>query len=236
MLAEQISVWEQCPPELRIILVDDGSPEPAEDVIRGASESLLSRLELYRIDVDIPWNREGARNLSAKQAETDWLLMADLDHVLPPDSARRLLEFSPDPESWYRFRRFRVGKADDTRKKDAIPDDVEFGEIKMHVDSFLMTREMYWDERYPGYDEDYAGTLGGGNPFLKAHERIAPVEMLPDDICLHVYTRSMVPDSSDYSLSRDRTRYSQIRRHKEHMGDTVPRDPILFPWHRVELV
>jgi hypothetical protein len=67
MLREQIKAWEDYPDAVSIILVDDGSPEPALEVVREhAPAALLPRLTLYRIDVDIPWNRGGARNLGAK--------------------------------------------------------------------------------------------------------------------------------------------------------------------------
>lgn len=223
MLRMQLETIANYSDRIKVIVVDDGSPEPAEDVI-APSENL----ELYRIDVDIPWNRGGARNLGAHMAQTDWIVHVDIDHLLPADCAAELLNKSLDPRCWYRFPRYRLGKADETRRKDAIPDDQEFGQIKPHMDSYLCTRQLYW--KAGGYDEDYSGCLGGGTPFTKMLERTGTLMHLPEDIHLHVVTRSVVDDSSDNTLSRDTSEYSRRKRMK---GIVRGRKPMRFKWHRV---
>ena len=161
----------QYPPGLQIIVVDDGSPEPAREVLALAEPHVRAHLRLYRIGEDIPWNRSGARNLAAMKATTDWVCMADLDHVLPAAAAAHLLEFEPQPEFWYRLRRYRNGRADETRMKDMIPREQEFGEVKPHIDSYVITRDMYWS--VGGYDEDFAGCLGRWNGFpAPSHSRL----------------------------------------------------------------
>lgn len=237
MLAEQIKAWEAYPESVKLILVDDGSPEPAENVLREcASYSLRSRMDLYRIETDIHWNRGEARNIGAHHARTSWILMADLDHVLPVECVDPLLAFEANNKCWYRCRRFRRGTADETRRKDAIPDDLEYGEIKEHCDSYLCTRRAYWENG--GYDEDYSGVLGGGNPFLARMMEISRLEKAPENIWLEVYTRSVAEDSSEYSLSRDSSGYAKIRREKKRNNggkDPKPVNPMRRPYHRVEL-
>jgi len=234
MLRRQIDEWHRYPSQIRIIVVDDGSPEPARPVLdAGLGDSpLRSRVRLYRITVDIPWNREGARNLASSECNTDWLMHVDIDHVLPAPAAAALLEAKVSPVCWYRFPRFRVGRADETRKKDAIPDDAEFGEIHPHIDSYLVTREMYF--RAGGYDEDFAGVLGGGSEFLRRLDAKAALDLLPPPICLHVYTRDKIPDASDWSLSRDREPGKRLAREKASARKS--RKPIepgsRFPWIR----
>ncbi len=234
MLRWQIAAWREYPACVHIVLVDDGSPEPARDIVlEHAPPALRSRIALYRIQVDIPWNRGGARNLGAHAAKTDWIVHVDVDHVLPPASAIALTRFTADPRHWYRFERYRVGKADETRKKDAIADHVEFGQIHPHMDSYLVTRAMYW--KVGGYDEDYSGCLGGGSPFVKALSREAAVQIAPGQIALHVFTRSKAADASDNTLSRDREEYARRRRLKDAGGKTKPTNPIRFPWIQQEL-
>jgi glycosyltransferase involved in cell wall biosynthesis len=231
MLHKQIDTWRQYAPHvlsvLRFIVVDDGSPVPAEFV------SILGT-RLYRIDIDIPWNRAGARNLGATVAETEWLLQMDTDHILPPDAAEALVGRLNDysKKTWYRFRRFRVGAADETRMKDKIPREQRFGEIKPHIDSYLCTREMYW--KAGGYNEDFSGCLGGGSPFLRELEKVGgkPRE-LPPDTFLHVHTRDSVPDASA-SLDRDRSEYKRRSEALTRAGKIKGHPPYLrFPWHRV---
>lgn len=236
MLARQVAEWEQYPTRVKIICVDDGSPEPALDIIqRNASPELLERVRLYRITVDIPWNREGARNLAAEGCSTPWLVNVDIDHIMPAKAVEALLRtFEPQPGTWYRFPRYRQGKADETRRKDKLPPDATFGRIHPHIDSYLIERELYW--RAGGYDEDYSGCLGGGSEFLRRLERTAGgPALLPDPICLHVYTRDRVADASDWSLSRDTSFGKQITRRKDAekgRGNSRPVNPIRFPWVR----
>lgn len=222
MLTRQVQEWEQYPAGIHIIVVDDGSPEEAESIIRScASQRLLARISLYRILIDIPWNREEARNLGTDRCETEWLIHIDIDHVLPASSAASLLEFSPDPKHWYRFPRWRKGKADETRKKDVLSPDADFGQIKPHIDSYLIRKDLYL--KVGGYDLAFSGCLGGGTEFLRRLESVSgsPV-LLPEAIALHVYTRSEFADASDWSLSRDReegkrrARNSSVTRTREN--------------------
>ncbi len=224
MLLEQEQHWQLYPPELKIIVVDDGSPEdPADEVL-----SKICRASIYRIDTDIPWNRNGARNLGTYMALTEWVLHIDIDHILYRDSAFKLVNHKLNPNYWYRFDRYRVGAADETRKKDTIPDEQEYGQIKPHIDSYLCRRELYW--KVGGYDEDYSGSLGGSAPFLKKMTTAATCEKL--SLALMVYTRHTVSDASDTHLSRDRTRYEQIRRDKAALNDPKPNSCMRFPWHK----
>ena len=242
MLARQVEEWNKYPDGVKVICIDDGSPEPALDIIRQNCQRGIEGdfLKLYRIEIDIPWNREGARNLGAFFAETDYIVHVDVDHILPEEAAAALLRFlsrltpnTQDPKpSWYRFPRWRVGKADETRKKDRIPADADYGEVHPHVDSFLIRRGLYW--KTGGYDEDYAGSIGGGNPFLRRLEQMAgPPLLLPAPIRLEVYTRDAVQDANDWSLPRDSIRNKNLWRQKERTGDTTPKNPLRFPWTRL---
>src|SRR5690606_5074751 len=151
MLAKQLETWGQYSPDVldkfRFIVVDDGSPEPAKDVIKSAPPSVLGKLDLYRIEIDIPWNHPGARNLGCHVAPHGWILRVDLDHVLLPEQAGVLLAFTPRKKHWYRLRREWVKtRADGTEER---------GWRKPHVDSYLIHRSLYWEAG--GYDEDYSG-------------------------------------------------------------------------------
>ncbi len=232
MLREQLATWANYPSGVSIILVDDGSPEPALQIVQQyAAPELLPRLSLYRIGVDIPWNRGGARNLGTREAVTDWVVHIDIDHILSVKSAENLLEFDAHYQRWYRFDRYRNGRADETRRKDKIADDVTFGKIHPHVDSYLCHRALYW--KAGGYNEDFSGCLGGGSPFLQLLEREGPPAMLPDDISLHVYTRDVIKDASDWALPRDRKEFTRrkLKLRKPYRGH----NHIRFPWVKQDL-
>ena len=226
MLARQVQEWEGYPEGVRVIVVDDASPgHPAVDIIPETS-----RAWILRVEVDIPWNRNHARNLGAHVAETDWILHTDIDHILPVASAQQLLEREVDPAHWYRFARDRVGRADETRQKDALSPDAVRGSIKPHVDSFLCTRELYW--KAGGYDEDFRGSLGGSSLFLK-HMGIDGGDPITLPIKLEVHTSDSVSDASENKLPRDRTRYMRIRQAKRDQGDPKPKDVLRCKWERV---
>jgi hypothetical protein len=242
MLRVHLDIWaaydKHVRENLRLVIVDDGSMKQAEKVIFdefGDPGAMLAGidLQLYRIDKDIPWNRGGARNLGSTEALTPWLLHMDIDHIMPPTSAAMLVERRNDfkPAAWYRFRRFRYGAADDTRMKDALPRDQKFGEIKPHIDSYLVTKTLYW--KAGGYNEDFSGCLGGGSPFLRELEKVGGVREAPPDICLHVYTRDTCVDASALDLSRDRTEYSRRSKELTRKGKIKGHDPLRFEWKRV---
>lgn len=224
MLKRQLEEIVKYPEGYKAIIVDDCSLIPASTVCEKADN-----ISLYRITTEIPWNRGGARNLASMEAETEWIIHVDIDHVLPVECAERLLEFKPNPVNWYRFPRYRVGKADETRKKDQIPDDCEYGKIHPHIDSYLITKKAYWQAG--GYDERYSGCLGGGSPFLQ-QLKIAHGESktLSDDIFLWVFTRGVIGDSSVSSLSRDT---SEFKARRQAIGNTKADNPLRFEWVKV---
>jgi hypothetical protein len=93
MLAHQYETWAAYPADLKervdIVIVDDGSPvSPAADVPRPEG---LPPLGIFRVLEDRPWHQHGARNLGAFVAKGPWLLLTDMDHVLPAESLARLL-------------------------------------------------------------------------------------------------------------------------------------------------
>ena len=215
-------------PQINVIIVDDGSPHPARQCIdkRKFRHSDV-KLSLYRIKEDIPWNRSEARNLGAYRAETGWIIQIDIDHILPVECANRLLEFMPRLDSWYRFPRYRIGRADSTRQKDQISPDATKGKIHPHIDSYLIRKD--WFMKSP-YDERYSGCLGGGSPFLARMTRLKGEPLLlPDDIYLEVYTTDKIKDAS-VSLNRDRTEYT---RRRARIGDACPTQMLMYPWEQV---
>ena len=233
MLARQLQEWERYPPSVRIILVDDGSPVPALPVVEQyATRHFIPRLRVYRILEDIPWARSTARNLAMQEAETPWCVVLDLDHVFPVTSAERLLAFTPTPGQWYRFPRWRRGRADDTRNKDALPRECDYGRIHEHMDSYLIEKALYC--LAGGYNElVFNGGIGGGSEFLHRLARCAPAALLPDDIFLEVYTKDVIPDASVTGLSRDTSEYSRRRKALEASGKTRPEKILCLPWERI---
>lgn len=236
MLRRQIEEWRKYPVGVEVILVDDGTPDPnehAERILREQDDGeLLDRVRLYRILIDKPWNREGARNLAATHVDTEWLCHIDIDHVMPAETATYLTRvFDAQPRKIYRFARFRVGAADETRRRDALSPLAEFGPVHPHIDSYLMTRSHYW--AIGGYDEDYAGVLGGGGEFLERTFKALRPDIVPAPACLHVYTRRAIADASDRFCSRDVRPGQALDKQKRGGRSTRPTSWLRFPWARL---
>ena len=230
MLALQHKGWAAWPDDLRaklkIILVDDGSPTyPAQFVPRPEGLSI----EIYRVLQDKPWHQHGARNLAAHVAGPGWMLITDMDHVLEPDQAARLIGWIErdelEPRGCFMLERIEA----DTRK----PTLGKFGQPKPHPNSFVLTRETYW--RIGGYDEWYCGVYGTDKLFRDR----AFTRAIRGELPIHIvrYWRDLVPDASTTSLPRKEGRRpgekADIARQKAHAGKADEILTLAFEWKRV---
>jgi hypothetical protein len=139
---------------LHVIVVDDCSPNaPALPVYKDCG---LASYRLYRIGVDIRWNWLACRNLGAKVAETDWILLTDIDHVAPEATLRRVMQDRHDHKAAYRLARRNA------------PD---LSRYHPHPDSYFLTRDLFW--RTGGYDERFSGLYGYGSDIRHRIVRLA---------------------------------------------------------------
>jgi len=210
---------------LEVLLIDDGSPtSPAVDVPRPAA---LPELRIYRVGVDIPWHQHGARNLGAREANGPWLFMTDMDHVVPEDTWTRLLFLQLESDRMYTFNR-----VDAPHMRPTI--DSRYGTPKPHPNTFLVSKELYWEAG--GYDEDYCGTYGTDGMFRK---RLAVTAMGRAQLPLNIirYSRDVIPDASTRTLPRKEGRKKgdkkQIRLRKIAEGREDAITTLAFPWQRV---
>lgn len=229
MLAHQYVTWALYPPALKaaieIVLVDDGSPEPAMDVYRPAN---LPPLRIYRVLKDIPWHQHGARNLAAKEALGPWLFLTDMDHVLPAESLAALLMTldTAKANSVYTFFR---RDAPDLR-----PTKNERGELKPHVNTFAMSKAHFWT--IGGYDEDCVG-YGTDSYFRRRLHAAGPSQHLKN-IFIVRYPREVIADASGSQPGMDPRAFRNAGRRtletqrnlarKGHKGPTI----LNFPWER----
>jgi hypothetical protein len=220
MLRKQMEAWrsypkwaEEC---LEIIVVDDGSPcYPAMDVMM-SEELPWIPVHLFRIKEDIPWNHGGARNLAFDQLEGGWAVLTDIDHVLPMESVCSLLTMVLSPGHVYLPARYRVKGV------------LDWEEIKPHSDSFVLSREMFWD--VGGFDEDYSGYWNGvSGPFRRALKQKATFKELKYTHFL-LYGRDLIPDANVTTLGRKGSAYDLKRKRQ---GLYAPKNPLRFNWERM---
>lgn len=222
MLEHHAKTWWKLPPAiakaLHVVIVDDGSPKaPAEKVARSIDFSFLASFQLYRMGVDVPWNQDACRNLGVTYAPAGWLVLTDMDHVVPHATWRRLMCEPLNARRVYRFGRV------------SAPD---LKPYKQHPNSWAMTNDTFW--RIGGYDEALAGNYGTDGDFLVRAKRRCQIEDLPD--VLIRYPREVIADASTTSLQRKRVEEKlEINRLiKERAQDPRWRPRHLsFPYERV---
>lgn len=209
--ARQVAFWrdwsDDVRPHVSVVVVDDGSPEPAV-----LPPDLPVDVRLFRIDVNVPWNWLSARNIGAHHAETQWLLLTDMDHVVPPETMRTAVYGALDPSVVYGFsRQEHTGAA-----------------IGSHSASFLMARSMFWT--IGGYDERLAGVYGTDGIYRKRLMAKAPVRILADPLVRNEY----VSDSSvtDYERKTPAMREARRRRFASVPAGSKP-SVLSFPYHEV---
>ena len=233
MLAHQYATWAAYPEpvkaELEVVVVDDGSPQPAADVPRPEG---LPSLRLYRVLEDRPWHQHGARNLGAHEATGPWLFLTDIDHLLPAHSLAAVLNLIrlADPQTVYTFFRVDAPLLQPTRN--------DRGELKPHVNTFLMTKAHYW--RVGGYDEACVGY--GTDSYFRRRLRAAGRMRHLEDIRIIRVPREVIPDASSYEpgvnprVLRNRgrrtaeTQRNLARQARRHLGPLT----LDFPWERVQ--
>lgn len=228
MLELQYATWAQWPAKVRaqfdVVIVDDGSPEPAIDVPRPDG---LPTLSIYRVTEDRPWHQHAARNLGAHVAKGPWLLLTDMDHVLTPDNASALfrrLRLLNDHTAYF-LHRIEADTGLPTRNHDGRP--------KPHPNSFVMTRDLYW--LAGGYDEDFCGIYGTDGLFKTRLFEVAERSFLKR-VALTRYWRDIVPDASTNAPRKEGRRAGAKEAAvaaKAARGETGTVKTLAFPWERV---
>lgn len=215
MLERHFKEWQSYPKkDFKIILVDDGSKkDPALNHIKETQFPL----ELYRINVDIPWNQNGARNLGMTHAD-GWCLITDMDHLLSKKQFETLYSLDLDSDIHYVPGRKKIN-----------------GEwYKRHPNSYVLTRTLYW--KAGGYDESFSGYYGTDSTFRRQLISVSERIELQKKFYLTLFSRQDIKDASTRNYGRKGSEY-QVGRNPElaerkRLGPP-PIPPLNFPWERL---
>jgi glycosyltransferase involved in cell wall biosynthesis len=188
MLVEQAARWRSLRPAvaaaLHVVVVDDGSPEQAaSDALLAVEPIGIASMQVWRILVDVPWNQDAARNIGALHAPTEWLLLTDMDHIVPAETWDRLMTGKLNGNTVYRFGRVSAPSME---------------AYKPHPNSWAMRRSTYWD--CGGYDERFAGNYGTDGDFLVRIKGRRKIVDLPETLVR--VPRDVIPDASTTTLAR----------------------------------
>jgi hypothetical protein len=195
MLREQQAVWMAYPADLRarlhVVVVDDCSPKGQRPNHKSVTVRGLASLRIFRLMDKKRWNWLACRNLGAKVATTGWLLLTDIDHVLPADTLARLLD-GPALESSRAYRFARV----DAPSRWPYPLSA-CAPYKMHNDTWLLTRDLFFSDRVGGYDERLSGCYGTSGEFKDRVFAATDATVVLNSPMVR-YPREIVPDASTH--------------------------------------
>jgi hypothetical protein len=216
MLAAQYAHLASLAPEikahLRLIVVDDGSPRDA--ALAPAIDPGFP-VDVYRILVDVRWNQDACRNLAADRAQTEWLLLTDMDHLVPEATFAAIMGMKLDAARVYRFARVSAPAME---------------AYKPHPNSWLLTRALY--DRMGGYDEALAGFYGTDADFRDRVNFYSEIVQLKEPLVR--VPREIIPDASTTTYERkteaDRIGIPKVRALR---GEGWRPLRLSFPWARI---
>lgn len=223
MWRRQLEHIRSLPPEVRgalsLIVVDDGSP-PAHALNEGDLLEVrtlgLKSARLFRILVDVRWNWLAARNLAVSKAQTDWVLMTDIDHLVPESTLRRIQELKLDGRNTYRFQRV---------------DAPDLTPYKPHPNSWLLTRERF--EKIGGYDERFSGFYGTDGEFRDRVVKNSQMVIILDFPLIRV-PREVVPDASTTTYGRKEPQDREgVGRVRKLIAASPKPHRLTFPWEEI---
>lgn len=219
MWQEQQAIWASYPPFLRcrlhVVLVDDCSPEGKWPTPESVTIDGLASLRIYRLTEKKRWNWLACRNLGAKVATTEWMLLTDIDHGVPPETLWRILNRKLDVASAYQCNRVTAYRKWPYEVINCEP-------YKKHNDSWLLTRALFFDHRVQGYDERLSGCYGTSGEFrdrLVAASRKRGDDAFLKEAVLVRYPREVIADASTdpsvYTRKGDPENDAELKRRKE---------------------
>jgi hypothetical protein len=228
MLAEHQQVWLDYPPTLRerlhVVVVDDCSPKGFRPGRKAVTVGGLASFRIYRLTQKKRWNWLACRNLGAEVAATDWLLLTDIDHVLPVETLSSLLLAPLRTDDAYRFRRvaaphpwpYQLAECLTTRKDGTLE--------KPHNDSWLITRSLFFHPKVGGYDERLSGCYGTSGEFSDRLKAQARAHIIRSEVLIR-YPRDIIADASTppavYTRKDDPINDAELAKRKAER-ETIP--------------
>jgi len=138
------------------------------------------QIKIIRTNDTRPWTEHKARNIGARNARGEYLLMIDVDYIVPKETIEKALRFTGQRMAIKR----RFGVLNENAE---VLDDPETlarwglksrwirrGRVDGHRSQFLMRKDLFW--KMGGYNESLDGewrrTGGAGEKFWRKWQRL----------------------------------------------------------------
>ena len=216
ILKEHVIGWKSWPKEIlkyySFCIIDDCSKNSAINVLRNINLSTID-LSIYRVKKDLFCNIAGVRNLSAKMCKTEWMMMLDMDTLIPLRLSTSLIELCKNPAgNCFKFKR-RVPRNPFHKKNN-----------QYHPAVCLLRVADYWN--VGGCDEDLVGNYGQTDPiFWYRAEGKLKVN----------FQKKMYLDylpGGEAKIIRDTNKNEQLFKQKI-IDDSWSKDFIRFEWEKI---
>ena len=169
---------------IEVVLIDDGSPDKPLEARLRHHRGPYQNLRAFRVIGDLPWNHRVARNIGALESRGEWLLLIDIDTLVPRATIEEILRAELVGGRYYLFNRVE----NKTGRK-----------LPTHHDSLLIKRSDYW--KAGGYDSRFSGIYGAAGRFLRDLEWRG-VKNAHLDLDIRRVESSEIPDATTEGLSR----------------------------------
>jgi len=179
--------------KLRLLIVDDGSQrERAFDVARNYTNKL--NLDLYRIDVDIPFNMPQANNIAFKETKTDWVIRSDIDHFLIENEFKKIKDLNPKAGNAYFFQ---IAYCDKGKNITSHP------QWPVHENIYIIDKADYW--KTGGSNEYLSGNYGDDFEFRP--RLFSKVKYFETDICLYTIGNYEIGEKTEFGTGAGEESY-----------------------------
>jgi len=219
VLARHLDYWNDYPSEIldkfKFNIIDDCSKINIEEILNSSNYPKLD-LNLYRVCDDLYCNIGGVRNLGAKETQTPYMVILDMDTYIDKNLAKELVKLSIENikhNTVFKFNRMVLGNKN--HKKNNKP----------HPAICLIRKKDYW--KIGGCDEDFVGHYGYTDPsFWYRSQGIIEVKTLKN-LYLHYF-----PDG-EADINRDKS-YNQKLFKQKKKNNNWSNEIIRFKWYKIE--
>jgi GT2 family glycosyltransferase len=156
------------------------------------------------------FNLPGSRNLGVKMASSDYVFICDMDTIVTPECANKLLDLIPKENIIFKFNR----KVNNVRHEK---------HLKIHPGIFLVNRKSYLDVN--GCDEDLAGNYGNYTRSLEY--KLIKLKSFKIFDCSDIFVEYII--EGDCDIQKDKS-INRKKFNKKVQNGSWSKDMIRFNW------